>query len=477
MHMVDVAARIVRSRAAIGSGIVAGYWRLSLAHRFLLANLVIVGIATVVTGVWVSQQIESGELNHTAAITALYVDSIVSPHLQVLSRQPRLDPGDAQALDRLVAGTSLGQHVVSFKVWSPDGQILYSPKPELIGQRFDDEGGLPQALTGQVVAAISDLSERSNAHERAHWSRLVEVYAPVRQDAGGAILAVTEFYMLPDDVEAGAAAARLRSWVVVATIGVVTYLVMAGIVKRGSDTIDRQQAALARHVGELERLLEQNARLHERVHQAAGRTTTLNEQALRRISADLHDGPGQALALALLRLDALRRPSAFAGNGMATDFEVVQSAVRDALSEVRAISAGLRLPELAPLSVAEVATRAVRDHEHRSGTRVGLHVHEPLPDATLPVKIAVLRTLQEALSNATRHGGGVDVRVELWSEDGWLCLTVCDRGSGFVQDQGEVAGHLGLAGMRERAELLGGGFRIQSSLGHGTTVRVWWPVG
>jgi hypothetical protein len=141
------------------------------------------------------------------------------------------------------------------------------------------------------------------------------VYAPVRQDAGGAMLAVTEFCMLPDDVEAEVAAVRLRSWVVVATIGVVTYLVLAGIVKRGSDTINRQQAALARHVGELERLLEQNARLHERVRQAAGRTTTFNEKALRRISADLHDGPGQALALALLRLDALRRPSEFAGTG------------------------------------------------------------------------------------------------------------------------------------------------------------------
>jgi hypothetical protein len=53
-------------------------------------------------------------------------------------------------------------------VWSPDGQILYSPKPELIGQRFDDEEGLPHALAGQVVTAISDLSEQSNAYERAH---------------------------------------------------------------------------------------------------------------------------------------------------------------------------------------------------------------------------------------------------------------------------------------------------------------------
>ena len=83
-------------------------------------------------------------------------------------------------------------------------------------------------------------------------------------------------------------------------------------------------------------------RLQERVRLAAGRTTALNEQALRRISADLHDGPGQALALALLRLDSLESPA----DARSTDFATVHGAVRDALNEVRSISAGLRLPEL-----------------------------------------------------------------------------------------------------------------------------------
>jgi signal transduction histidine kinase len=251
-----------------------------------------------------------------------------------------------------------------------------------------------------------------------------------------------------------------------------TYLLLAGIVKRGSDTIRRQQV-------ELERRLTQNLRLHERVRQAAGRSAALNEQALRRISADLHDGPGQALALALLRLDALEAPCTDHDGGCArtrADFATVHSAVRDALSEIRAISAGLRLPELESLSLADVADRAIADHQRRGGVAVDHHFDGVPEQAPLPVKIALLRTLQEALSNATRHGRGSSVRVDLRGGPDSLCLRVSDRGPGFDPALAERSGRLGLAGMRERAEMLGGTFEVRSAIGQGTTVTVSWPL-
>jgi len=102
---------------------------------------------------------------------------------------------------------------------------------------------------------------------------------------------------------------------------------------------------------------------------------------------------------------------------------------------------------------------------------------ESLPDqAPLPIKIALLRTLQEGLSNATRHGKGADVRVELNGSGDRLLLKVSDRGPGFDTQLAERSGGLGLAGMRERAELLGGRFEVESSVGVGTTVQVCWPL-
>ncbi len=453
----------------------------SLAVRFMLTSLAILIVGGLVIGVWVGRQLERGVLTRTASIAALYVESFVEPHLQPLTTRPvktlpRLAESDVAALDRLVSDTSLGERVVVFRVWSPDGVVLYSPNPEFINRQFPLSDELARAVRGEVVADLSDLSASENEAERARWSRLLEVYVPVRERGTGRVIAVTEFYQLPDELEAAVAASRLRSWALVAGTMLVAYLALAGIVKRGSDTIGRQQAALKEQVVELSRLLEQNGRLHRRIRQAAARTTALNEQALRRISADLHDGPGQALALALLRLDALEERRATAAPEEAPDFAVVHGAVRDALAEIRSISAGLRLPRLAEYSVAEAAQRAVREHERRSGIPIRLTVEEVPEPVSLSVKIALVRSLQEALSNATRHGGGVDVSARVWSEGGMLCLSVDDRGPGFTPDDAPDDGHLGLAGMRERAELLGGSFAVESASGRGATVRLRWPL-
>lgn len=445
--------------------------RWSLARQYLVASLVVVLAGVLVTGAWIGHQIQTSVLDRTAGITALYVDSVVSPNLQALAEDDRwLTASDTAALNRLVSDTGLGQGVVLFKIWSLDGRVLYSPDRALVGQRFPIDTGLAVASQGEVSADMSDLDEPENADERRQFTRLVEVYAPVRQVNDGHVIAVNEFYLLPDALDAEIRAAQLRSWAVVGAVGLFTYLVLAGIVKRGSDTIQEQQA-------ELQRRLDQNVRLHQRIREAASRTTALNEQALRRISADLHDGPGQALALALLRLDALQGPCTGAAcQRTGADFGTVHLAVRDALSEIRAIAAGLRLPELGDASIVAVATRAIDDHQRRSGIRVERRL-ETLPEqAPLAIKIALLRTLQEALSNATRHGQGTDVRVVLRGTPDVLQLLVSDRGPGFDPLAVECAGHLGLAGMRERAELLGGTFEVQSRPGQGTLIRVCWPL-
>jgi signal transduction histidine kinase len=100
-----------------------------------------------------------------------------------------------------------------------------------------------------------------------------------------------------------------------------------------------------------------------------------------------------------------------------------------------------------------------------------------LPEqAPLAVKIALLRTLQEALSNATRHGQAGQVSVGLTRDGDVLELRVDDQGPGFDPEQVRSSGRLGLVGMRERAELLGGTFEIHSAPGRGTGVLVRWPL-
>jgi signal transduction histidine kinase len=475
----DVAAPPVALGRSERRNLIGWPRRLSLANQFLLASFVVLVVAMLVIGNWVGTAIERGVLNRSASVTALYVNSVLNDYLQGFDGQTSsLPAADMAIFDRLLTETPLGQHIVAFKIWSPQGDVLYSPNGRLMGRHFEIDEGLERALKGEVSAELSNLEGGENAYERERWHRLLEVYAPVRNPAGQ-IPAVVEFYQTPDELNAEISAARRESWAVVAAVMLVVYLLLTGIVKRGSDTIDRQQRvlvgqemALRQRVKKLSELLEQNARLHDRVRQAAGRTTTLNEQALRRIGADLHDGPGQALGLALLRLDLLRRERPADDQ----DFALVQSAVQDALAEIRAISSGLRLPSLAPLEVREVAERAVRAHVRRSGTPVELLLDNLPAEAPLAVKITLFRALEEALSNATRHGRGIGIVARVQGESDGLSLVVSDQGPGFAPNAVPTEGHLGLANLRERAELLGGTFEVSSAPGQGTTLRLWVPV-
>jgi signal transduction histidine kinase len=436
---------------------------MSLAGRFLLANLVVVVSASLAVGAWVGIQLENGVLERTAGVTALYIDSFVEPEIASLATSDTLPPGSVDSLDRLLASTELGDRVVSFRIWTPDGEIVYSPNRALIGQRFEPEGGLARALAGEVSAEMTDLTGLENSYERGRWSRLVETYVPVRMRGGGTVIAVTEFYQLPNEIDAEVASARLASWAVVAIAALISYLLLAGIVKQGSDTIERQQRALRERVAELSALLDQNAGLHGRLRQAADRTTALNEAGLRRIGSDLHDGPAQTLALALLRLDEL------------DGGDVVSDAVSSALGDLRLIASGLRSPAFDSMVLADVAKRAVREHQRQTGTSVQLVVPDMSADAPVVTKIGLYRVLQEALSNAARHAGGSEIEVELSLADDVVRLEVRDRGPGF--DAAAVRPDaLGLAGMRERAELLGGSWDITARDGGGTCIRLTLPA-
>ena len=101
-----------------------------MARQYMLVSLIVMLAGMIVIGFWISQQIETAVTNRTAAVTALYVDSYISPHLQSLKQNDVLDAADIWALERLLTDTSLGQQIVSFKIWSPEGVILYSPNPD-----------------------------------------------------------------------------------------------------------------------------------------------------------------------------------------------------------------------------------------------------------------------------------------------------------------------------------------------------------
>lgn len=473
-------------------GRIKSLWnRLNLAQRFAVACFAVLVAGMVVMGRWVSEQIEDGVTQNSAVTTALYMNSFVAPEVTELEYRESLSPKSMATLDHLHRETPLGKRIVSFKIWGPGSRVVYSSNPSIIGHVFPETPSLRGAWDGKVTAEFSDLEDEEDSLERVHGRRLLEIYSPVRAKGSDRIIAVAEFYEAADELEAQLLKARVSSWIVVAAVTVVMFWLLFGIVRGGSQTIARQQRELKSRVSELSALLKQNEELNERVRRATDRATEINERFLRRVSADLHDGPAQALGFALLRLDSVKQyidgcsyaneveGCPYAGkmsNGH--DVDSIRTSLNEALQEIRNLSAGLALPELGDLTLKQCLQRVVRSHERRTGTQVEMHVDGLPSEMPLPVKISIYRFVQEALHNAYNHGGGKGQRLTVANIDkATLNVMVSDEGPGFDPSQKPVTPvHLGLVGMRERIESLGGDFELRSAPGQGTRVSAWLPL-
>ncbi len=456
--------------------------RLSLFQRFSLIGFVVMVLGTLGIGWWLGDQIKAGVIRDSASTSALYMDSFVTPNLQELNSSTSLSPGRISMLSKVLAQTSIGRQIVTFKVWDHQGRILYSSDPALIGRVFPVDEGLAAAWQGQIAANISNLQGEENVDERRNYSQLLQIYSPVRLNGTDSIIAVAEFYQKVDALQADVHTAQWHTWLAVGVTMLLIYLALIGFVRWTSDTIERQGTALTRQVTRLTELLTQNGELQTRLQRAAANTAAVNERFLRRISAELHDGPVQELGAALLRIDRVmgQEQACLAivpDNPCGEQLSAIQASLQNAIQEVRTLASGLALPQLEAMSLAEVLERVVSSHERRTGTRVKLTA-AGLPDqADLSVKITVYRIVQEALNNAFRHAGGAgqEVRAECGADR--IQVAVLDQGPGFDVDQAvDWEQHLGLAGMRERVESLGGTFTVQSKAGHGSRVTVSLPL-
>ncbi len=452
-------------------GLIARWNSQSLARQFLLAGGLVALCAMIVVGAFVANLIENAVTRNSAATTALYVDSVIAPLLPDMQTTQILDDSVRQALDETLGQGALGHRLFSFRLWRNDGTILYSNDKNLSGKQFPLSDDLRTAFSGQMVAKFNRIDDVESEAERNSGKPLLEIYNPVLQPWSGKVVAVSEFYEVANDFEGSLNQARLLSWLVVAAFTIAFFALLSIIVFRGSRTIDSQREALNGRIGELSALLRQNEALRARVQRATQRAASLNESYLRRIGADLHDGPAQLVAYASLRLDSPTLTAAKTPpDEREASLKTIKSSLDDAMTEIRGICSGLMLPHIETDSLADLLKRAIRAHEQRTGVSVTLSLDKTTTDLSTSAKICIYRFVQEALNNGYRHAGGIGQRVAQWSQDGLIIVEVSDKGQGF--DTSDIAPQkLGLAGLRDRVESLAGTFQLSSS-DRGTTVRM-----
>ncbi|MBU1424065.1 MAG: sensor histidine kinase [Gammaproteobacteria bacterium] len=455
------------------------FLRMSFSRQFMLAIIVVLAIGMTAIGSWVARLIETNAVNRTAEISAVYLESILAVQLSDWPCGSPVNNKTHTELDHIFVAGPLRHEVVRFKLWDADGRIDYSSDHEQNGLRFPVRGLLGAAFGGTVQSRMSKLDESDNQPEQARWPELLEIYVPIRSGSDDKIIAVAEFYLSADHLRREIRSAQLHSWAMVALSTLAIYLFLFGMVSRASNTIQAQQHNLRQQLQQLRNALNENDHMRERLREAGVSTTTLNEEFLIRIAADLHDGPAQTIAFALMRFDEFAancRKCASSPSNTAQELHSIQSALQSSLRDVRKISSGLAIPGIAELSLADTARHAVRDFEHLSGLTVQSDIDESLVKAPLSVKITVYRLLQESLTNCWRHAPKGSPAVHIQRTDGEVLVTVTDHGAGFDAQAAAIGGRLGLAFMRERVRLLGGIFEIDSAPGSGTVIRARLPL-
>jgi len=192
------------------------------------------------------------------------------------------------------------------------------------------------------------------------------------------------------------------------------------------------------------------------------------------LAQDLHDGPVQDLYGISYRLAGLK--DALRDEAVVQQFGVAQAELHRVIHTLRNISSELRPPTLAPFGL----ETAIRSHAERfQAVNPNLSVRlDLMPDRQRlaeAVRIALFRIYQQSLSNIVRHAQARHVTVRLAMSDEAAELEVRDDGRGFEVPARWIdlarQGHLGLIGAAERAEALGGKFKVTSAPGEGT--RVW----
>lgn len=226
-----------------------------------------------------------------------------------------------------------------------------------------------------------------------------------------------------------------------------------------------------------ERVRGQTA-LHEfasRLQHLSRRLLKVQEEERRHLSRELHDEFGQLLASITLHLHAAK---GVAGASAQSSLDESIALLQRAGAQVRSLALELR-PTMLETGGLESALRwLAQQHQQRTGivTEVVGHVTDVPGD----VAIGCFRVAQEALTNVVRHARAQHVWIELHQHEGSLELVVRDDGVGFdvtkTIERAASGGNLGLLGMRERVEILGGSLEIDSQSGHGTRIRIALPL-
>ena len=247
--------------------------------------------------------------------------------------------------------------------------------------------------------------------------------------------------------------------------------------------ISKDDLTLLETIGAQVSEIVENAWLQLKLSEKEATRKTLLEALVRaeedersRLAMRLHDDAGQNMTSLLIRLKALEKRT----NSIELGQEVAELCTHfsETITKIQGIAYELRSVVLEELGIEAAIRNLVKEMLEVSGITVACEFDTSIKRIPFEFETCLYRIAQESMTNIVRHSNATEVKVKFTQKDMKLFLAIEDNGMGFdMSSRSEEIGyaHIGLRGMRERAQLLGGSLDINSEPDEGTSIRVTLP--
>jgi signal transduction histidine kinase len=240
------------------------------------------------------------------------------------------------------------------------------------------------------------------------------------------------------------------------------------------------EVALRKSEQHYSELLKQSHRLQEQLRQLSRQIIVTQEEERREISRELHDVIAQALTGINVRLAALAKEASTTTKGLNRNIARTQRQVQKSVNIVHRFARELRPALLDDLGLIPALHSFVKAYSKRTRIHVALRIFAGVERLDNAQRTVLFRVAQEALTNVARHAQASRVNVSIEKLKGSVCMRIKDDGKSFRVERvlnANTRKRLGLLGMRERLEMVGGSFNIESTAGEGTSVTAVIPQG
>jgi len=341
-----------------------------------------------------------------------------------------------------------------------------------------------RGLGSQALAAGMQTLDLANLHEQTLVDELLPG-CPARQRAAlikqaGIFFAVA---ILPiEKIHLGSHAAALHLKKLIATLSLRTVELAASNVELKKEVIQRQEgeSALKRSAHHYAQLLEQSKRQQGQLRRLSRQILLTQENERRRISRELHDVIAQILTGINVRLAALKKEAAINTKGLDRNIARTQRLVEKSVELVHQFARELRPAVLDDLGLIPALHTFMKDFTARTGVRTRLTAFAGVEQLDTDRRTVLFRVAQEALTNVSRHAQASWVEVILQKLPRHIGMKIKDDGKSFDAEgalNAKGSKRLGLLGMRERLEMVGGNFKVESAPSQGTTIEAQIPFG